>query len=61
MHTTLHPRRRASWRQHFVAVARAFEAGVAPVKTGMRPGLKAVAGAVGAAAKGTVGCAPSHS
>lgn len=56
MHTTLHSRRRASWRQHFIAVARAFEPATAPVKAGMRPGVKAPP-----VPNGPRGCAASHS
>jgi hypothetical protein len=53
----LHPnRRRATWRQHFIAVARAFEAGAEPLKAGMRPGLKSAP-----MPNGPRGCAPSHS
>jgi hypothetical protein len=60
MHTALHPRRRASWRQHFIAVARAAEAAVVPLKGGIRPGLKH-AGSAGGAENRPRGCAPSHS
>jgi len=49
-------RRRASWRQHFIAVARAFEATALPAKAGLRPGLKAAP-----VPNGPRGCAPSHS
>jgi hypothetical protein len=56
MHTTLHSRRRASWRQHFIAVARACEAAAMPAKAGMRPGVKAPP-----VLTGPRGCAASHS
>jgi len=61
MQSVLHSRRRASWRQHFIAVARAFEAGMAPVKPGMRPGLKPGSQGLAAGAGAAAGCAPSHS
>jgi len=56
MHTTLHSRRRASWRQHFIAVARACEALPTPAKAGTRPGVKALRPSAG-----RQGCAASHS
>jgi hypothetical protein len=57
MYTAHHLRRRATWRQHFLAVARrAVEAGIGPAKAGMRPGLKTPP-----VPNGPRGCAPSHS
>ena len=56
MHTTPQSRRRASWRQHFIAVARACQASALPAKAGMRPGVK-----VPPVPNGPRGCAASHS
>ena len=61
MHSVLHPRRRASWRQHFVAVARAVEAGLTPMKPGMRPGLRPGSQGLAGGTGTPSGCAPSHS